>query len=79
MARESRRLLVKRPLPETPSTFPGLEEIMTQVLLWETAMILEEHEITFKSSLVLKRGTPQLKFADEQEQNQGSGTYLQGC
>ena len=32
---------------------------MTQVLLWETAMILEEHEITFKPSPVLKRGTPQ--------------------
>lgn len=29
--------------------------IMTQVLLWETEVILEEHEITFKPSLVLKR------------------------
>lgn len=63
MARESRRLLVKHPLPETPSTVPGREEmqglIMTQVLLWETAMILEEHEVTFKPSPLLKRGTPQ--------------------
>lgn len=32
---------------------------ITQVLLWETAMILEEHEITFKPSPDLKRGTPQ--------------------
>lgn len=31
---------------------------MTQVLLWETAVILEEDEITFKPSLVLERGTP---------------------
>lgn len=32
---------------------------MTQVLLWETEVILEEHKITFKPSPVLKRGTPQ--------------------
>lgn len=61
MARQSRHLL-KHPLPETPSTLPGWEEmqglVMTQVLLWETAVILEEDEITFKPSLVLERGTP---------------------
>lgn len=52
---------------------------MTQVLLWETAVILGEHEITFKPSLVLKRGTPHSVACvqAEHEQSCDSGAHRQ--